>query len=86
MEISSEMLAAAVKKAVELGVIPKWADEETYMSNWNNIKSIVAASIEHASQPGVQADALKPCDKCQFWVALEVGNFCPTCGRDLRAA
>ena len=39
MECTEEMLIAAVKKAVEIGLLPKYAaGEETYLKNWNGIE------------------------------------------------
>ena len=45
MKITDEMLHAAIKKAVENGTIPKWADMETYVKYWDNIKEILEAAL-----------------------------------------
>lgn len=46
--ITHEMLHAAVKEAVKLGVIPKYGDEDSYLKNWQNIEKILTASLEAA--------------------------------------
>ncbi len=43
--VTQEMLNAAVKKAVELGMIPKYAGEEDYLTNWSNIQKVVYAAL-----------------------------------------
>ena len=49
MECTEEMLIAAVKKAVEIGLLPKYAaGEETYLKNWNGIRAIVEAALDKA--------------------------------------
>ncbi|VWC89582.1 hypothetical protein BLA17378_04473 [Burkholderia aenigmatica] len=49
MECTEEMLIAAVKKAVEVGLLPKYAaGEETYLKSWNSIRAIVEAAIKAA--------------------------------------
>jgi len=44
MEVTQEMLEAAVKKAVELKLIPAWGSTENYLNNWDKIKQILEAS------------------------------------------
>ena len=44
-EPSEEMLIAAMKKAVEVGIVAKWADEETYLKNWGGMKEILKAAM-----------------------------------------
>ncbi|HUT16963.1 MAG TPA: hypothetical protein VMW84_01545 [Acidobacteriota bacterium] len=46
MKITHEMIEAAMKKAVELGVFPKKVDEETYFQNWANMDEILEAALE----------------------------------------
>lgn len=49
MECTEAMLSAAVKKAVEVGLIPKYAiGEETYLKNWGNVKAVLEAALEVA--------------------------------------
>ncbi len=48
MEVTEDMLVAAVKKAVELKLIPKWADDELYTKNWEMIKQILKAAINES--------------------------------------
>lgn len=44
-EVTDEMLAAAMKKAVELGVVPKHGDTDIYTKNWDAMKQILEAAI-----------------------------------------
>lgn len=46
MEITHEMLANAVRKAVELDLLPKFSSEEEYLKQWDNIKKILEAAKE----------------------------------------
>lgn len=46
--VSQEMLTAAVKKAVELGVIPRYSGEDQYLANWSNIEAIITAALRAA--------------------------------------
>lgn len=43
--VDSEMLTRAMKKAVEVGLIPKLADEETYLKNWNGMMEVLHAAV-----------------------------------------
>jgi hypothetical protein len=46
MYISNEMLAQAIKKAVEVGLIPNMeVDIDTYMKIWDAMKAILEAAI-----------------------------------------
>ena len=47
-EVTQEMLSAAMGKAVELGIIPKWGDEESYVKLWDGMKQVIEAAIEEA--------------------------------------
>ena len=44
MEITNEMLAIAVKKAVELGLFPKHSDERGYLKYWDGMRQVLAVS------------------------------------------
>lgn len=44
-KISENMLIRAMKKAVEVGLIPKYADEETYLKNWSGMKKVLEATL-----------------------------------------
>lgn len=42
MELTQDMLIKAMKKAVEVGILPKFpVDEETYLKHWNGMKSVL---------------------------------------------
>ena len=48
MDITHEMLTSAVKKAVELGVLPKQGSQEDYLKHWDNIEAILQAALDVA--------------------------------------
>ena len=49
MYISQEMLAQAIKKAVEVGLIPKnEVDTDTYIKIWDAMKAVLDAAINSA--------------------------------------
>lgn len=43
--VSDKMLATAMKKAVELGVFPKYTGERQYIENWENMQNILEAAL-----------------------------------------
>ena len=43
--VDEEMLARAMKKAVEVGLLPKWADTEGYLKNWDGMKEVLQAAV-----------------------------------------
>lgn len=45
-QVTNEMLEAAMKKAVELGVFPQFSDQETYLKNWAAMKKVLQAGID----------------------------------------
>lgn len=45
MEITHDMLTAAMKKAVELKLIPKWGDEESSAKLWDGMKEVLEAGL-----------------------------------------
>lgn len=48
MQVTEEMLAAAMKKAVESGLLPKHADSETYLKKWDGMKQCLQAALDVA--------------------------------------
>lgn len=48
MQVTDAMLAAAMKKAIETGVLPKQADEATYLKNWTGMKQALQAALDAA--------------------------------------
>ena len=46
VEVSEDMLIRAMKKAVEVGVLPKHpVDEETYLKHWSGMKEVLLAAL-----------------------------------------
>jgi hypothetical protein len=45
MEVTEEMLSIAVKKAVEIGLIPKYAGTEDYIKYWEMIKKVLEVAL-----------------------------------------
>lgn len=41
--VSEEMLQIAMKKAVEVGLLPRSVDAETYLKNWAGMNSVLQA-------------------------------------------
>lgn len=50
MNVTDEMLQAAMKKAVELGLLPAFAGEEQYLKNWDNMQQVLEAAFEEIAQ------------------------------------
>ena len=48
MELTDEMLAAAMSVAVKTGIFPRYADEETYLDNWHRMKHCLLAALKAA--------------------------------------
>lgn len=48
MEVTEQMLAAAMKKAVESGMLAKHVDEATYLKNWSGMKQALQAALDVA--------------------------------------
>lgn len=48
MEVSPKMLEAAMKKAVETGLLPKNADMDTYNKHWAGMKQCIQAALDVA--------------------------------------
>jgi hypothetical protein len=47
-EVTQEMLEAAMKKAVETGLIQTHVDQETYLKNWSSMKVVLQAALDLA--------------------------------------
>lgn len=48
MVVTDEMLQAAMQKAVETGLLPKFADPETYLKRWDGMKQCIQAALDAA--------------------------------------
>lgn len=48
MEVTNDMLAAAIKKAVEAGLLPRHASEEEMRINGDLIRAVLQAAAEAA--------------------------------------
>lgn len=49
MEVTEEMLTAAVRKAVKVGLLPSHGvDTETYLKHWEQIKKVLEAAFDKA--------------------------------------
>lgn len=46
MQVTPEMLAAAMKEASRLGLFPAQTDAETYLKIWNSMKSCIQAALD----------------------------------------
>ena len=47
MEVTEEMLILAVRKAVQVGLLPSHnVNTETYLKNWDMIKQILKAALD----------------------------------------
>lgn len=46
MEVTQEMLNAAMKAAVQAGIAPKYADQETYLRHWDGMKAALVAALK----------------------------------------
>ncbi|WP_181159284.1 hypothetical protein [Burkholderia contaminans] len=44
--VTDKMLQAAMKMAVEVGIVPKQVDTDTYLMNWEGIKAVLQASLD----------------------------------------
>lgn len=50
MEMTQEMLNAAMKKAVHIGMFPKEVDSETYLKHWAFMESVLKAALHEANK------------------------------------
>lgn len=42
--VTDKMLQAALKMAVEVGLVPTQVDTDTYLRNWEGLKAVLQAS------------------------------------------
>jgi hypothetical protein len=45
MEVTQQMLEAAMKEAVKLGMYPQVTFEEAYLRNWANMRKVLEAAF-----------------------------------------
>lgn len=45
MDVTQEMLNAAMKKAVETGLVPKHCDPDAYLKQWSALKACLEAAM-----------------------------------------
>ena len=58
MNMTDEMLVAAMKEAVNQGLVPKCADdEEAYLKYWQAIEAVVRATLEAAIRSQLEGDS-----------------------------
>lgn len=50
MQVTQEMLEAAMKAAVQTGLLPKYADGDTYLKRWDAMKQCIQAAIDAAPE------------------------------------
>lgn len=77
MQVTRGMLEAAMKQAVQTGLLPKYADEETYLNRWNSMNQCIQAAID-ASREETPNAALSD--------IITTRDECRTAQRDLIAA
>lgn len=56
MEVTNEMLYAAVRQAVKEGILPRYGTEEQYMSHYRGMKMILEAAIAKAKADVASGD------------------------------
>jgi hypothetical protein len=44
--ITQELLELAMKKAVEVGLIPKFANGDTYLKNWEGMRKVLEEVLQ----------------------------------------
>jgi hypothetical protein len=54
-EVAEAMLQAAMKKAVEVGLVPKQLDADTYLKNWDGMKAVLQAALDVDSRQGQES-------------------------------
>jgi hypothetical protein len=50
MKVTQEMLNAAMKKAVELGLVPKHMSGDSYLKTWDAMKQSLQAALDAADK------------------------------------
>jgi hypothetical protein len=48
MKLTQEMLAAAMSKAVETGLIRQFGEIDTYTKNWSSMQACLQAALDKA--------------------------------------
>lgn len=58
MNLTDEMLVAAMKEAIKQGLVPKHAaDEEAYLKYWQAVEAVVRATLEAAIRSRLEEDS-----------------------------
>jgi hypothetical protein len=60
MELTQDLLAKAMKKAVEVELFPKYAGEEAYLKHWNGMKAV----LEHVLNEVEYGHKNCGCEQC----------------------
>lgn len=63
MKINDEMLTAAMKKAVEAGIVPKYTDGETYLRYWGDMKACLEAALGHCQEKKMSAATMNEVER-----------------------
>jgi len=50
MECTENMLAAAMAKAVQVGLLPKQAPGDEYLKKWSSMKAVLEAALSVAQR------------------------------------
>lgn len=58
MQVTQEMLEAAMKKAVEVGMLPKMVDTDTYLKNWKDMRAVLQAAIDAPTGRELRLDVI----------------------------
>jgi hypothetical protein len=63
-QVTEAMLQAAVKKAVEVKLLPKAGFEDQIAANWERIKAVVQAALDAGERPDYREKAVNEVDRC----------------------
>jgi hypothetical protein len=58
-KVTNEMLAAAMKKAVHTGLVPKYANEENYIKNYEAMEQCIIDAIDDDKKAIAENDSDK---------------------------
>lgn len=50
MEVTQEMLNAAMKKAVQVGIFPKESDMDAYLKHWWQMEYVLIAALQESEE------------------------------------
>ena len=50
MKLTREMLNAAMKEAVKVGLFPKESDMDTYLKCWEQMESVLKATLQESEE------------------------------------